>query len=160
MPGRKYAGLITYNFEPGPSAAASFPTGYFEKFPEDPTEMIQMNWVEGNMIPGSLWFSAVLVLKPTPENQLCHPVHIHEDWDEVLAFLSTNPADPENLGGEIDFTVGDEVYTFTKSVSVFLPRGLSHSPLIFKKVTTPIFMVGTGNPEKEYSQKFPEGWSW
>ncbi len=160
MPESKYAGLITHNFEPGPSAAASFPPGYFEKYPEDPADMIQMNWIEGDMIPGSLWFSAVMVLKATPPDQVCHPAHIHEDWDEVMAFFGTNPADPEGLGGEFDFTVGDEVFTFTKAVSIFLPRGTSHGPLIYKKVTTPIFMVGTGNPEKGYGQKFPEGWKW
>ncbi len=155
----KYARLITHSFEPGPSAAASFPPGYFEMYPEDPTEMIQMNWVDGEMMPGALWFSAVMVLKPTPEDRVCHPRHVHE-WDEVMAFYGTNPADPEGLGGEIEFTIGDEVFNFTKAVSVFLPRGTSHCPLIYKQVTKPIFMVGVGNPEKGYSQAFPDGWQW
>jgi hypothetical protein len=157
MPESKYARLITHNFVPGPSAAASFPPGYFEKYPEDPSEMIQMNWIEGDMIPGSLWFSAVMVLKPTPEGQVCHIAHTH-DWDEVMSFYGADPDDPEGLGGEFDFTVGDEKFTFTTAVSIFLPSGTPHGPVIYKKVTRPIFMVGIGNPEKGYTQNFTEDW--
>jgi hypothetical protein len=150
-PESKYDGLITYEYQP-----SVFPD-WVDKVPRDPTAVLPVMWVDGKVIPGAFYFDAVMIVKPTLEGSFNDPPMIHEDWDEVLAFFGTNSADPGSLGGVVEFTLGDELHTFTKSCAIFLPRGLQHGPLIFKKVSTPILLVATGNC-REPTQTLPEGW--
>jgi len=67
-------------------------------------------------------------------------VDAHEhDYDEVVGFFGTNPADVKDLGGEIEIWLGDENIFSRKAVWVFIPKGLKHCPLIIRKVNRPIF---------------------
>ena len=74
--------------------------------------------------------------------------HTH-DYNEVAAFFGTNPEDVSELGGEIEFWLGDEKHILTKSCLVFIPKGLKHCPLIIRKVNRPIFHFSTA-PTKKY----------
>ena len=64
--------------------------------------------------------------------------HSHA-FDEVLAFIGTDPENPRDLGGEIEIWLGDEKFLLTKSCLVFLPKGLVHCPMSILKVYRPIF---------------------
>jgi hypothetical protein len=75
----------------------------------------------------------------------------------VIGVYGTNPANPDELFGEIQLGLGDELHSLTRSCAVFIPRGLQHGPLIIKRVTTPIILVTTGNSPK-YVQRLPDGW--
>jgi hypothetical protein len=67
-------------------------------------------------------------------------VDTHEhDYDEVVGFFGTNPADAKDLGGEIEMWLGGEKHILTKSCLIFVPKGLKHCPLIIRKVNRPIF---------------------
>ena len=84
--------------------------------------------------------------------------HIHEhvhDFDEIVLHIGGDPDNPEDLGGEIDFYVEGQPLTLTTTCGIFLPAGVSHGPLIWKKVTKPhiemAIMLGTGSAE--------EGWA-
>lgn len=44
---------------------------------------------------------------------------------------------PEDLGGEIEFGVGGQPLTFATTTGLFVPKGLKHGPLIWKKVRGP-----------------------
>lgn len=68
--------------------------------------------------------------------------HSH-DFDEVLAFIGTDSKHPRDLGGEIEFWMDGEKHILTKSCVIFLPKGMIHCPLIFRKVNGPIFHFGT-----------------
>jgi hypothetical protein len=74
--------------------------------------------------------------------------HTH-DFEEVVTFFGSNPADPTDLGGEIEFWIGDEAHTITKSAVIFVPRGIQHCPLILKRVDRPIFHFATAT-DKNY----------
>jgi len=75
------------------------------------------------------------------------PPHSHE-FDEVFIFLGSNREDPNDLGGEVEFWLGKgedtEKYLLTTSTCIFVPRGLVHLPMIFKKVTRPFLLVTMG----------------
>ena len=70
--------------------------------------------------------------------------HVH-DFDEVLALIGTDPADPQDLCGEVEFWMGDEKYLLTKSCLVFVPKGLRHAPFIVRRVDKPIFHFTSGD---------------
>ena len=82
------------------------------------------------------------------------PPHSH-GFDEVFVFLGSNREDPDNLGGEVEFWLGEgkdtEKYLFTTSTCIFVPKGLVHLPMIFRKIKRPFLLVTFGvNMGKEW----------
>ncbi len=73
--------------------------------------------------------------------------HTH-DFDEIVTVFGTNPEDPQDLCGEVDFWLDDEKYTLTKSSIVYVPKGLKHCPTIFRDVKRPIFHYIVGNARR------------
>ena len=74
--------------------------------------------------------------------------HTH-DYDEIFGFIGTNHDDPYDLGAEVELWLGDERHIITKTSLVFVPAGLKHSPLVFRRVDRPVFNYTTG-PGKMY----------
>ena len=68
--------------------------------------------------------------------------HRH-NYDEVLCMFGTNPEDPYDLGGEVEFWLEDEKNILTRSCIIFIPKGLQHCPLIYRRVDRPIFNFTT-----------------
>ena len=90
--------------------------------------------------------------------------HKHE-FDQYLVFLSGDPRNMLDLDGEIEFTLSldgihKEVHTFTRYTSVYIPAGLYHCPLVYKKVTKPIIFYDFVNT-LQYNRKFQDtGKTW
>jgi len=68
--------------------------------------------------------------------------HSH-DFDMYLYFHSFDANHMDDLGAEIEMGLGPERERFliTTPTSVYIPKGLVHCPLHFKKVTKPILFV-------------------
>lgn len=71
-----------------------------------------------------------------------YKTHCH-DFDQYLVFLSGDPTNMLDLGGEVELTLSEDgkhfqTHVFTSYTSVYVTAGLYHCPLIFKKVTKPI----------------------
>jgi hypothetical protein len=130
---------------------------WVNQVPRDPESGKILTWLDGDIIPGAFYYESFMAIKPTIAGSFNDPPHIHPEWDEVIGMYSTNPADTENLGGEVHLTIGDEVKKITRSCSIFIPKGLQHGPLVIKKVTTPILLVTTGN-YRNYTQVLPPDW--
>ena len=69
--------------------------------------------------------------------------HTHP-FDEVITFFGTNPADPQDLCGEVELWLEDEKHILTKSSLIFVPKGMKHCPLVIRRVDRPIFHFTTG----------------
>jgi hypothetical protein len=69
------------------------------------------------------------------------PPHKH-DCDEIFLFVGNNPDSTDDLGAEVEFWMGEghdtERISITTSAWVFVPGGLLHLPLFFKKVERPL----------------------
>ena len=65
--------------------------------------------------------------------------------DEINLFIGTDPQNPEDLGGEAEFWLGEgkdaEKYLITKSSCVFVPAGLVHLPIYFRSVARPFIFI-------------------
>jgi hypothetical protein len=70
--------------------------------------------------------------------------HSHDE-DEIWLFLGTNPNDNKDLGGEIEFWMGEgdeaEKYIITKPSAVLVPAGVVHCPVVFNKIKRPIISL-------------------
>jgi hypothetical protein len=68
--------------------------------------------------------------------------HSHE-FDMYITLMGLNPNGLEDLGGEIELYLGEEKekYVITKPTSVYMPKGMIHCPLEFKRVDKPILLI-------------------
>ncbi len=70
--------------------------------------------------------------------------HVH-DFDELFLFVGLDPHDTLNLGGEVEFWLGEgneaEKFVTNKATAEWVPAGLAHNPHYFKRVDRPFLMV-------------------
>jgi hypothetical protein len=69
--------------------------------------------------------------------------HSH-DFDEALCFIGTDHEKPHDLGGEIEFHIGDEIHTFDTTTVIYVPKNLPHCPFMHKRVDRPFLLVVFG----------------
>jgi hypothetical protein len=81
--------------------------------------------------------------------------HVH-DYDEIVLHWGGNPDVPQDLGGEIEFYIGGQPITFNTTTGIFIPKGIPHGPLTWKKFRFPhiemAMMLGTGDPFKGWGE--------
>ena len=87
---------------------------------------------------GEADFSMVwmLVTKPNIMEKVSHSHY----FDQFLLFLGSNSMDVEDFGAEIELSLGEEEekHTINSPTVVYVPAGLIHNPINFKKVDKPI----------------------
>jgi hypothetical protein len=118
-------------------------------------------WIHDELkgkLKGAFYLECDLVTQADTEAPKYKP-HNH-DFDEYLVFLGTDPKDPSDLGAEVEIWLGDEKHAFNKSCAVFVPKGLYHTPLIFKRVDRPIVMFRTGNTVKYRHLSYDQSPRW
>lgn len=95
-------------------------------------------WLEDFVIGGAPSIICSWYWKATEKEG--SPSHLH-DFDEVIGFIGSDPENPHDLGGEVEFWLEDEKYILTKSCLIFAPKGLRHCPLRVVKVDRPILFL-------------------
>jgi len=73
--------------------------------------------------------------------EMISETHAH-DFDQFLIFVGGDMKNMPDLGGEVELTLGEEEgklekFVFTTATMVFIPAGMLHCPLNFKKVNDP-----------------------
>jgi hypothetical protein len=70
--------------------------------------------------------------------------HKHE-FDQIVFFLGTNPQNDKEFDAEIEFYLGDEreKKVITSPTAVYIPAGLSHGPLFFKRIGKTVEFLDT-----------------
>jgi hypothetical protein len=96
----------------------------------------------GGVVPGIHHWGPHLVMKTLTAVKLRPHAH---DFDEYLLFHGTDPAHPEELGGEVEFWLEGEKHVFTKSTAVFIPAFWYHTPMAFPRVDRPFWFETRGN---------------
>ena len=90
---------------------------------------IEFGWIWDKVVPGI-------------------PRMIHDNFDEIVLHIGGDPNDPEDLGADMEFGMGDDLLQFNKSYGMWVPRGVVHGPLNWHKVRKPhiemAIMLGAG----------------
>ena len=88
----------------------------------------------------------------------------HDNYDEIVLHIGSDPDDPEDLGATMQFGMGDDLLEFDTTHCAFIPRELDHGPLIWKEVRRPMIeiamMLGAGTWAEGWEGSFfdlPEG---
>lgn len=105
-------------------------------------------WLEDFVIKGAPSVICSWYWKATEEPGT--PAHTH-DFDEVVGFIGSDPDNPTDLGGEIEFWLEDEKYILKESCLIYCPKGLRHCPLRVVKVERPILFLAF-SVSTEYSK--------
>ena len=95
-------------------------------------------YLDSEVIKGAFFVECVWFWPTTKEDKGSPDPHSHE-FDEVLGFFGTDTKNVLDLGGEIEFWFDDEQYMLTKSCLVYIPKGLKHCPIVFRRIDRPIF---------------------
>jgi hypothetical protein len=101
--------------------------------------------IQDSIVKGSFFSGCEWLWELTGDGPVSIEVSHAHDFDEVIGFIGTNRKNPRDLGGEIEFWFEDEPYTLTRTCYLFIPRGVRHSPVVIKRIDTPIFMFEAGN---------------
>jgi len=137
-----YAGNAVYKYAPVDGKMPTAPEGF----------LTLLLWIDGKKLAGAPYTEAVWF---NQRNETGPAEHDH-DFDEIIAFFGSDPDNPDDLGGEIEFMIEGEKFTFTKSCLVYVPRGVDHSPIMVPKHSRPIlhFSGGNGGDYKRSSGEF------
>lgn len=92
-------------------------------------------WMDGNVVPGAYQMNCSWYMKAT---DFAPGAHTHT-YDELIGFFGSNPEDPYDLGGEIEFWIEDEKFMLTRSTMIFVPKNLKHCPMILHRIDRPVF---------------------
>ena len=108
-------------------------------------------FLDDEVVKGSFFVRCTWFWKKPEERRLGSHTH---PYDEVVAFMGTNPDDVHDLGGEIELWLEDEKHILTKSCLVFIPKGMKHCPLQVRRVDRPIFHFTIGTSGKYGGRDF------
>ena len=88
----------------------------------------------------------------------------HDDYDEIVLHIGSDPDRPEDLGGVLQFGVGEDLLELDTTHCAFLPKGLDHGPLVWKEIHRPLIemavMLGAGTLAEGWENSFfdlPDG---
>lgn len=121
--------------------------------PTDGQRTEGMDWpvpkyISDQTIPGIKQFIEMGWIWNMPDPNPIIDEHAH-DFDEVFLFIGSDLANPEDLGGELEFMVDGEPICIDKTSALYVPKGVKHGPQAWKRVDKPHIMVtiifGSGN---------------
>lgn len=136
-----YAGNIVEKYAPVDGFLPPAPEGF----------LTRLLWIDGAKLKGAPYMEAVWFHTKNdtgPEN------HFH-NFDELIGFLGSNPEHPEELGAEVTLLLDGETVRFNKSCVVYIPRGVTHSPILVPRLDRPIIHFSCGNGG-DYARKDDE----
>ncbi|MFH0768477.1 MAG: hypothetical protein V1932_02775 [Chloroflexota bacterium] len=96
-----------------------------------------MTLMSNDLVPGSNIYLEVGWIWEMPEPNPHILEHSHDKYNEVVLHIGGDPYNPEDLGGEIEFVVGGEPLVLDRTSGLFVPAGVKHGPVTWKKVTRP-----------------------
>jgi hypothetical protein len=108
-----------------------------------------LTYMSNELVPGSNIYIEMGWIWAMPEPNPHIFGHSHDDYNEVVFHIGADPQNPEYLGAEIEFVVGNQPLTIDKTSAIFVPKGVKHGPLTWKKVERPhlqmAIVLGAGN---------------
>lgn len=96
-----------------------------------------MTIMSNTLVPGSNTYIELGWIWSMPEPNPHILEHSHAEYNEIVLHIGSDPNNPEDLGAEIEFTVGGEPLVFDHTSALFVPAGVKHGPVTWKKVRRP-----------------------
>jgi len=108
-------------------------------------------YMSNKLVPGSNTYIEMGWIYAMPDTNPYILEHTH-DYDEIIVHIGNDSRNREDLGAEIDIVIDGETFSIDKTSAVFVPKGVKHGPLTWKRVDRPHFemtiMLGAGKVEQ------------
>jgi len=86
------------------------------------------------------------------------PPMAHENYEEIVLHIGGYPANPEDLGADMEFHVGGQPLLFSNTSALFVPKGLAHGPIKLLQYRKPhivmAIMLGAGTVKEGWGNSF------
>jgi hypothetical protein len=105
--------------------------GFFRSGRQSPT-MTYMSKTQINLANTYIEFGWIW---DTPKPEIGRMVH--QKYDEIVLHIGGDPQNPEDLGADMKFGMGNDLLEFNKSYGMYIPRGVVHGPLLWPQVRKP-----------------------
>ncbi len=112
-------------------------------------------WMDNQVVDGAFQMNVSWYLRPPQEDTPMAHAHSHAE-DEIIGFFGSNSQAPYDLGAEIEFWLEDEQHIITSSSLIFVPGGMTHCPLIMRRIDRPIFHFSTVTEGQYKMQNYEE----
>jgi hypothetical protein len=108
-------------------------------------------YMSNALVPGSNTYIEFSWIYDMPNPNPHIPEHVH-NYDEIVIHIGNDAKNPQDLGGEIEYCYDGQPLVFDTTTALFIPRGVKHGPLTWKKVTRPhlemAIILGCGDFDK------------
>lgn len=99
-------------------------------------------------VKGTPFFSDTAWVWPKSEKIVMESKSHSHKYEEMVTLFGSDPDNPRDLCGEVEFWYDNQQYTITESCIIYVPKGVEHCPLIFHRVERPIFHFIVGHAGK------------
>ena len=89
--------------------------------------------LDGSVADSVMHYQASWLMKPFAEEGM-----VSHDSDELMVFLGSDPANPEDLGAQIELWVENDKLLLTDTCVVFVPKGAAHGLMKSADVRRPV----------------------
>ncbi len=99
-------------------------------------QMPTLTYLSRHLVPGANYYLECgwIYGLPEPNPHVFEHEHAH---DELVIHFGSDPDTPEDLGGEIEYTVEGQPLTISTSSGLYLPAGVKHGPLTWRSFSRP-----------------------
>ena len=98
------------------------------------------------------WLDIVWIWDKTVPKEL-PGLHSHP-FPEIVLLIGSDPKNLRDLGGEVEWGMGEgdeaETFSLTSTTAIYVPGGVSHAPLIYRRVDRPILNIAIGLQTGDY----------
>jgi hypothetical protein len=106
-------------------------------------------YMSNKLVPGCNMYVEYSWIYQMPEPAEVVPaVHAHS-YEQVTMMIGTDPDNPEDLGGEVEFEMGGQKMATSRTNALYIPSNVAHGHVTWKRVTRPHILmsitVGTGD---------------
>ncbi len=114
-----------------------------------------MTYMSSKRVPEANYYIELGWIYDIPEPNPHVHRHIHRKYDEIVLHLGGDPQNPTDLGGEIEFHMGDQPLLFSTNTGLYVPKGTFHGPLVWKEFRKPhiemAIMLGAGTAKEAWA---------
>ena len=121
-----------------------------------------MTYLSRTQIPGVNAYNEFGWIWDVPRPPI--PKMRHDDFDEIILHIGSDPDRPEDLGGVLELGIGEDLLQLDTTHCAYIPRGLDHGPLVWAEVRRPLIemalMLGAGTLAEGWANSFfdlPDG---
>jgi hypothetical protein len=100
-----------------------------------------MTLMSSKLVPGNTTYLEAGWIWEMPDPNPHIFEHSHKKYNEIVLHIGSDPKNPEDLGAEIEFVVGDETLKIAKTSALFIPAGVKHGPVTWKSKLSPVLAL-------------------